>query len=189
MQLGELRQARSEFEAIPALYDPERDRDLAAHCVTDPRASGLSFLALVLWMMGLPDQARRTADEAARHSAALQHANTTGHVLCHGGGELAMLLHDVPSVRRCGEAVTTLAAEHDMPMWRGYGLVLQGWAAAEEGQLEEGLSACEPRASRSWMHSALSFTGPIILVPSPRSTPASATRTRVGGCWRRPTRR
>ena len=108
MQLGELREARSEFEAIPALYDPERDRDLAAHCVTDPRASGLSFLALVLWMMGLPDQALRAAEEAARHSAALQHANTTGHILCHCGGELAMLLHDAPSVRRCGAAVRLL---------------------------------------------------------------------------------
>ena len=86
MQLGELRQARAEFEAIPALYDPERDRDLAARCVTDPRASGLSFLALVLWMMGYPDQARRTADEASRCAAALQHANTTGHVLCHARG-------------------------------------------------------------------------------------------------------
>ena len=92
MQLGELRQARAEFEAIPALYDPERDRGLAARCVTDPRASGLSFLALVLWMMGHPDQARRTADEASRHAAGLRHANTTGHVLCHAGGERAQLL-------------------------------------------------------------------------------------------------
>jgi predicted ATPase len=31
-----------------------------------------------------------------------------------------------------------LAAEHDMPMWRGYGLVLHGWAAAEEGRPAEG---------------------------------------------------
>ncbi len=90
MQLGALRGARAELEAIPALYDPDRDRDLAARCVTDPRVSGLSFLALVLWIMGYPDQARRTAGEALGHAAALQHANTTGHVLCHGGGgELA----------------------------------------------------------------------------------------------------
>ena len=141
MQLGALRQARAEFEAIPALYDPERDRGLAARCVTDPRASGLSFLALVLWIMGYPDQARRTAGEASGYAAALQHANTTGHVLCHGGGgELAHLLRDVPATRGHAEAVIALAAEHDMPMWRGYGLVLRGWVLAEEGSLEEGAS-------------------------------------------------
>ena len=43
MQLGRLWQARSEFEKIMAVYDPQRDRSLAARCITDPRASGLSF--------------------------------------------------------------------------------------------------------------------------------------------------
>ena len=90
--------------------------------------------------MGLPDQALRAAHQAAQHSAELQHANTTGHVLCHGGGEVAMLLRDVQSVRSYAAATITLAAEHDMPMWRGYALVMQGWVAAETGQLEEGLS-------------------------------------------------
>jgi predicted ATPase/class 3 adenylate cyclase len=140
MQLGELGEARAEFEAIPALYDPERDRGLAARCVTDPRTSGLSFLALVLWMMGHPEQARRTADEASRCAAELAHANTTGHVLCHAQGERVQLLGDAPAVRACAEAVLGLAAEHDMPMWRGYGLVFRGWALAAEGRPEDGAS-------------------------------------------------
>ncbi|WP_157182284.1 hypothetical protein [Methylobacterium sp. WSM2598] len=32
-----------------------------------------------------------------------------------------------------------MAAKHDMPMWRGYGLISCGWAAAQEGQPDEGL--------------------------------------------------
>ena len=63
-----------------------RDRGLAARCVTDPHASGLSFLSLVLWIMGYPDQALRTAREASRCAAELSHANTTGHITCHAGG-------------------------------------------------------------------------------------------------------
>src|SRR5262249_39811486 len=39
MQLGQLRQARGEFETIFPLYDAKRDRGLAARTVTDPRAS------------------------------------------------------------------------------------------------------------------------------------------------------
>ena len=86
MQLGALREARVEFEQISALYDPQRDRSLAARCVTDPRASGLSFLAIVLWIMGYPEQAQRTAGGASRYAAELGHANTTGHILCHARG-------------------------------------------------------------------------------------------------------
>ena len=66
-----------------ALYDPERDRGLATTCFADPSASGLSFLALVLWLMGYPDRARQTADAASRHAAELAHANTTALVLYH----------------------------------------------------------------------------------------------------------
>jgi predicted ATPase len=138
MQLGELGQARAELDAISTLYDPERDCGLASRCVTDPLTSGLSFLALVLWVMGHPDQAQRAADEASRRAAQLQHANTAGHVLCHAGGERAQLLRDAPAVRGYADAALALAAEHDMPMWRGYGLVLRGWALAEEGRLEDG---------------------------------------------------
>jgi predicted ATPase len=140
MQLGALPEARAEFERIGVLYDPERDRGLAARCVTDPRVSGRSFLAQLLWIVGYPEQARRTADEASRLAAELGHANTTGHVLCHAGGELTHFLRDVPATRGHAEAAMALAAEHDMPMWRGYGLILRGWAVAREGRPEEGAS-------------------------------------------------
>src|SRR3954462_4952573 len=92
-------------------------------------------------MMGYPDQAQRTAAAAFGCAAELRHANTTGHVLCHGGGgELAHLLRDVSLTRSYAEAAITLAAEHDMPMWRGYSLVLCGWVLAEERRPDEGAS-------------------------------------------------
>ena len=138
MQLGEFIKARSEFEQIGAIYDSERDRSLAARCVTDPQASGLSFLSLVLWILGYPEQARRAASEASRWAADLGHANTRGHILCHGGAQLAQLLRDVRKTRAHADALIALAGEHDMPMWRGYGTVFQGWAIAEDGSVGNG---------------------------------------------------
>ena len=140
MQLGDLREARVEFEKIAPLYDQQRDRSLAAHCVTDPRASGLSFLSLVLWIMGYPEQARRTSRKAFQFAAALGHANTTGHILCHAGGELAQFLRDVSLTRIHADAAIALAAEHHMPMWRGYGTLLQGWAVTQDGNAGDGAS-------------------------------------------------
>ncbi|GJH29990.1 adenylate/guanylate cyclase domain-containing protein [Caballeronia novacaledonica] len=147
MQLGALGEARLEFEAIPALYVAERDGGLAAQCITDPCASGLSLLALVLWKLGFVDQARRTAAEGSRRAAELRHANTTGHLLCHAGAELAQFLRDESAARRYGEAARTLAAEHDMPMWRGYGLIACGWAAAEAGRFDEGVTCVRQGAA------------------------------------------
>jgi predicted ATPase/class 3 adenylate cyclase len=138
MQLGALREARSEFERITELYDPDRDRDLAARCVTDPRASGLSFLSLVLWLTGYPDQAKRTAREGFRCAAELEHANTSGHLRLHGGAQLAELLRDVGAAREHADAVIALAAEHHMPYWRGHGTVIRGWVAAREGRPDAG---------------------------------------------------
>jgi predicted ATPase len=90
--------------------------------------------------MGHPDQARRTADEASRYAAELGHANTTAHVLCHAMCERAQFQRDVSSTRGYAEAMLSLAAEHDMPMWRGYGLVFRGWVLAEEGEAQDGAS-------------------------------------------------
>jgi len=185
MQLGALAASCSEFEAIAALYDPERDRGIAATSVTDPRASGLSFLSLVLWKMGFPDRARRAAAEGFRHAARLRHANTTGHLLCHAGGELAQFLRDVPAARRHGEAAIALADQHGMPMWRGYGLISCGWAAAEEGRPAEGLALARARGTTSSTPSAPSSTRPITSASWRRSTAASVTRT-PGFQWWRP---
>ena len=122
------------------MYDSERDRGLAARCVTDPRATGLGFLSLLQWIMGHPQQAQITADEAFLRAYDLGHANTTGQILRHAGAERAMLLRDVTVVRNYADAVMALAATHHMQMLQGYGLVFQGWAFGEEGQLTEGAS-------------------------------------------------
>ena len=66
MQLGSLQEAQSELDAALALHDPRRDRSLVARYVIDPHASGLAYKALLLWILGHPNQARLTAREAIR---------------------------------------------------------------------------------------------------------------------------
>ncbi len=38
------------------------------------------------------------------------------------------------------EAAITLAREQGFPVWLGQGTILQGWALAEQGQVEEGIT-------------------------------------------------
>ena len=140
MQLGRLREARSELEAAAALHDPRRDRALAARYITDPHASGLGYLALVLWMLGYADQAGAAALEAIRYADELGHASTTIHVRVHAGAHLAALLGDSHAVATHAGAAVALASEYQQRAWWGFGAVLQGWALVRNGRDQEGLA-------------------------------------------------
>src|SRR5262249_37371201 len=45
-----------------------------------------------------------------------------------------------PLTHEWAEAAITLAREHGFPLWLGPGTILQGWALADQGQSEEGIS-------------------------------------------------
>jgi predicted ATPase len=140
MQLGSLREARSELEAAVALHDPRRDRALAAQYITDPHASGLGYLALLLWMLGYPDQARSAAREAIRYADELGHASTTNHVRVHAGAHLAALLGDSRAAEVHAGAAMAVATEYHQQAWWGFGAVLHGWALVRNGRGQEGLA-------------------------------------------------
>ena len=80
MQAGEFPEARSEFEQILHLYDPDRHRPPPVHYVHDPKISALTYLAVVLWLLGFPEQARRSSAAAFRYAEEMNQVNLTAHV-------------------------------------------------------------------------------------------------------------
>jgi predicted ATPase len=80
MHFGAFSKARSEFETILRLYDPRQHRSQPVHYVHDPKVSALTYLALVLWVLGFPDQARHASAAAFRGAAELHQANLMAHV-------------------------------------------------------------------------------------------------------------
>ena len=65
-------------------YDPAVHRDLANRFGHDPRAASANYLAWNLWHLGLAEQAERTMQDNLRWTRPVDHANTTGLVLCFG---------------------------------------------------------------------------------------------------------
>src|SRR5262249_21104926 len=53
---------------------------------------------------------------------------------------LTQLRGEGPLPQEWAEAAITLAREQGLPGWVGLGAVLQGWARAEQGQVEEGIA-------------------------------------------------
>jgi predicted ATPase len=102
------------------------------HYVHDPKVSALTYLALVLWILGLPEQARRSSAAAFQCAAELDQANLTAHVRNFAGAGLAELLGDVAAVRTHAEAIIELAERYSLGYWRVNGLILRGWVLAQE---------------------------------------------------------
>jgi len=147
MYFGAFSESRSEFEAILRLYDAHQHRSQPVHYVHDPKVSALTYLALVLWILGLPEEARRSSNEAFRCAAELDQANLTAHVHNFAGAGLDELLGNVAGVRAHAEAIVELADRHDLGYWRVNGLILRGWAMVQEGATEAGIALMRHNAA------------------------------------------
>jgi len=130
---GEFSEARWHVEQSLALYTSGEHEALILHYGLDFQVFDLSLLALVLWCLGFPDQARQLNAEAIRVARALGHSFSQGQAL-----NFAVMVQqcsgDVPQTRELAEALIAVATEHGFPLWRTAGQVFRGWALAAQGQ-------------------------------------------------------
>ena len=137
--LGDLTRARSHMEQALVLYDPPRHRALAFVYANDVRVATLQWLACTLFALGYPDQARRRSREASDAAPELGHANTTAASLqcvCM----LSEFLARRQDVQAHAESLITLATAKGFPYWGAMGTIMQGWALADEGQMDTGVA-------------------------------------------------
>ena len=83
---GNFIEARSHLEQALAIFDPERDRDLAFRFGQDVGVSAMVYLAIVLWPLGEVDRARELVDATAARIAELGHLATSTYGIdaqCH----------------------------------------------------------------------------------------------------------
>ncbi|HET6521517.1 MAG TPA: AAA family ATPase, partial [Geminicoccaceae bacterium] len=137
---GAFAEARSAFETILRLYDPDRHRPPPVHYVHDPKVSALAYLPVVLWIQGDPEQAQGWSEAALRYAAELNQANLVAHVRVYAGAGLEELAGEAAAVRAHAEAVIELADQHSLQYFRLSGLILKGWAMARLGAAAEGLA-------------------------------------------------
>jgi predicted ATPase/class 3 adenylate cyclase len=140
MHAGAFVKARCEFETILSRYEPDAHRPPPVHYVHDPKASALPYLAIVLWILGYPEQAQSMGRAAFEYAAELNQTNLTGHVTVYGGAGPAELMGNVAAVHANADAVIELADQHSLNYWRLSGLILRGWTLAQEGAVEDGLA-------------------------------------------------
>ena len=137
--LGELTSAQAHLEQGIALYDPQQHRSHAFLYGQDPGVAYLSQAAWVLCLLGYPDQAMKRIHDALTLAQELAHPfSLAGALFC--AAVVHQLRREGGAAQERAEAAITLSTEQGFPFFLTMGTILRGWALAEQGQLEEGIS-------------------------------------------------
>ena len=137
--VGEYREARDHFERALALFQPGRDEDLAFRFGWDPGVAAMANLATALWALGEVDRATSLIDRMQTRIADLTHVGTLAPGRMHAG-MFALMRRDYERAVQNAVELAQLVQEHDLPMFRAFGVFLEGLATVTSGEIGRGLS-------------------------------------------------
>jgi class 3 adenylate cyclase/predicted ATPase len=121
--------AKRHLEKALALYDPERDRDLAYRFAQDIGVSALVYLSLVQWVLGESDRSHATMTEALAHAAKVNHVPTLVYTNLHAAW-VEMIRLDPGRCKPPAETALAAAREHGMKMWTLLAPQMVAWSNA-----------------------------------------------------------
>jgi class 3 adenylate cyclase/predicted ATPase len=136
---GELPIARIHLEQAMTLYDPQQHHAYAFIYGQDPGMAALSYVARVVWLLGYPDLALQQSQKALTLARELSHPFSLVFAL-HFAAKLHQLRRETQPLQERVEAVMALSHEQGFQFFWAVGTILQGWALAEHGQLDEGIA-------------------------------------------------
>ncbi len=135
---GDFIEGRSHLEKALAIFNPERDRDLAFRFGQDVGVSAMVYLAIALWPLGEVERARELIDAATRRIAILGHLATSTFGLMHSA-MCEIIARNVDSAAPLAKALSNVAREHGIALWIGFGAFLEAWVEFRSGSPETGL--------------------------------------------------
>jgi predicted ATPase/class 3 adenylate cyclase len=136
---GELAAARSHQEHGLRLYDPQRHHTHAGlYSVHDPGVCCRNLVALALWLLGYPEQARASSQAALALAQQLAHPVSVT-IARYWAAALHHVRRDASQTQSHAEAAMTIATAQGFPQLLARAMPLRGWALAAGGHGEEGL--------------------------------------------------
>jgi predicted ATPase/DNA-binding winged helix-turn-helix (wHTH) protein len=137
--LGDLPAARRHLQSA-LVYDaaPAQSSQFVRFEV-DPRAGARAYLARVLWLQGLPDQAMRTAENSLEDASAIDHATSLGNSLAVAVCPIALWSGDLAAAEHYVKMLLDHSATHQLGRWRAFGRCYQGLLVIQGGDANAGL--------------------------------------------------
>ena len=127
---GENAEARDHLERALALFQPGRDDDLAFRFGANPGVAAMVYLTTAWWPLGEVDRAMSLIDDMQTRIVRLTHVGTLASARLYAALFDLMRGHPARAAPNAFE-LARLAREHELPMWRAFGVFLEGWATAE----------------------------------------------------------
>jgi class 3 adenylate cyclase/predicted ATPase len=137
--LGELNDARTHLEQSNAFYTPKTLSSQADRDAAGTQIACLFYTGWVLWVLGYPDRAIETGDQALSLAHELAHPFTLGFAFW-AMAQLNQFRREVHATLKRAEAMIALSNEQGFPVWVMAGTKLRGWTLAMQGHPEEGIA-------------------------------------------------
>jgi class 3 adenylate cyclase/predicted ATPase len=138
MLVGRFAPARSHLEAGLALYDPISHRSLVHQAGSHPQVVSQTYLGIVLFCLGFPDQALAQGDAAIAEAGRLAHPPSFATSLAVGN-RLLSLVGDNATLDERADDLVAVATEQGFPYWHAQGTIYRGWVKVKNGDVEEGM--------------------------------------------------
>jgi predicted ATPase len=155
---GEFLEARDHLERALARFEPGRDDDLAYRFGMDPGVPAMAYLAFTSWSLGETDRAVLLIERARERVASLTHANTLALGAMHAAF-FELMRGDRPRARTDASELARIVREHDLRLFRAFGVFLEGWFTADSGALPDGLAGMRRGAENLREQNAPLFDG------------------------------
>jgi tetratricopeptide (TPR) repeat protein len=132
---GEFLEARQHLERALALFQPGRDDDLSFRFGQDAGVTAMAYLALVSWPLGEIDRAISLVEHMRARVDDLKHANTLAFGAMHAA-MFALMIGNRPRAQTNMSELARIVGEHDLAVFRAFGMFFDGWARVESDLLD-----------------------------------------------------
>jgi class 3 adenylate cyclase/tetratricopeptide (TPR) repeat protein len=137
--MGAFPAAHTHLEQGMGLTDPEAQRTLALRHGVAPGVQCLGFAAYTLWCLGAPDQGLQQSQAGCTLARELGHPLSLA-VALYFAARLHLHRGEAHAAQDQAEACIAQSTEHTLPQQLALGRFALGWALADQGQGEEGVT-------------------------------------------------
>jgi len=135
---GQLHEAKGYWEEMWELRERTLPPSTAARFGEESHISGRTFLALILYILGYPEQAARIVERVLADGRALAHANSHAVGLI-GANYVAVLSRDMPWLKTLAQELKSNSDDQKLPFQANFSRIFLGRERAETGDLSAGL--------------------------------------------------
>jgi class 3 adenylate cyclase/predicted ATPase len=140
LSTGELETAQRHVEDGLAFYQAHPGSvPVMPYSAHHPAVCGHAWGAIIFWLRGYPERARRHADRAVSLAHEVGHSPSVIFALGHKAN-VHQIAREVTPALESAEAAITIAEKEGVPLFESWARVAKGWALAHLGQAEQGVA-------------------------------------------------